>query len=58
MFLFVMNQESESCRLFLSGWLRTPHGGSGIVHSFVVQLELLMIQKSGQFPDEPVRITV
>ncbi len=35
---------------------RTPHGGSGTGDGQIVQAELLKLQKSGQFPDEPVRI--
>ncbi len=31
---------------------------SGRVHGRVTQAELLKLQKSGQFPDEPVRIKV
>ena len=46
------------CRLFLSGWPRTSRDGSGIVHGHVALDELLKWQKSGQFPDEPVRVTV
>jgi hypothetical protein len=34
------------------------HGGSGIVHWWISQDELLKLQKSGQFPDESVRIIV
>ena len=37
---------------------RTPRGGSARVHCLIAQAELLKLQKSGQFPDEPVRITV
>ena len=37
---------------------RTPRGGSGRGHWFIAQAELLKLQKSGQFPDEPVRIIV
>ncbi len=33
-----------------------PRGGSGTGHGHVAQAELLKLQKSGQFPDEPVRI--
>jgi hypothetical protein len=33
---------------------RTPRGGSGT--GWIEQAELLKLQKSGQFPDEPVRI--
>ncbi len=46
------------CRLFLLAGQRTPRGGSGKVHCLVAQAELLKLQKSGQFPDEPVRIKV
>ena len=35
---------------------RTPRGGSGTGHGQIAQAELLKLQKSGQFPDEPVRI--
>ncbi len=35
---------------------RTPRGGSGRVHGYVAQAELLKMQKSGQFPDELVKI--
>jgi len=38
--------------------LRTPRGGSGTCHDVSAQAELLKLQKSGQFPDEPVRIIV
>jgi hypothetical protein len=39
---------------------RKPHGGSGTAHgpSHVEEGELLKLQKSGQFPDDPVRIKV
>jgi hypothetical protein len=43
--------------LFLS-WQRKPRGGSGTFHDLFAQAELLKLQKSGQFPDEPVRIKV
>jgi hypothetical protein len=46
------------CRLLLSGWTGSPGDGSGIVHWWIVQAELLKLQKIGQFPDESVRITV
>ena len=36
--------------------LRKPRGGSGTGHDHVEQTKLLKLQKSGQFPDEPVRI--
>jgi hypothetical protein len=40
---------------------RTPHIGSGgvesgTVHGWFVPAELLKLQKSGQFPDESVKI--
>jgi hypothetical protein len=35
---------------------RTPSDGSGTGHGQVEKLELLKLQKSGQFPDESVRI--
>ena len=35
---------------------RTPCGGSGTGHDQFTQVELLKLQKSGQFPDESVRI--
>ena len=35
---------------------RTPHGGSGTGHGQIAQAELLKLQKTGQFPDDPVRI--
>ena len=35
---------------------RTPRVGSGTVHCYVAQAELLKLRKSGQFPDEPVGI--
>ena len=34
------------------------HRGSGTGHGRIAQAELLNLQKSGQFPDEPVRIKV
>ena len=37
---------------------RRPRGGSGTGHGQIAQAELLKLQKSGQFPDEPVRIKV
>ena len=37
---------------------RTPRGGSGTCHAHVAQAEILKLQKSGQFPDEPVSIKV
>ncbi len=43
---------------FVSGCPRTSYGESGIVHGHVTQVELLTLQKGGQFPDESVRITV
>ena len=35
---------------------RTPRGGSGTGHGQIAQAELLKLQKTGQFPDDPVRI--
>ncbi len=35
---------------------RRPCGGSGTGHGQITEDELLTLQKSGQFPDEPVRI--
>ncbi len=35
---------------------RTPRGGSGTGHGDVAQDELQKLQKSGQFPDEFVKI--
>ncbi len=35
---------------------RTPSGGSGTGHGHVAQAELLKLPKSGQFPDELVKI--
>ena len=36
-----------------------PRGGSGTGHwGLFTQAELLKLQKSGQFPDDPVRIKV
>jgi hypothetical protein len=37
---------------------RKPRGGSGTGHGRFAQAELLKLKKSGQFPDEPVRIKV
>jgi hypothetical protein len=34
------------------------HGGSGTDHWYVPEVELLKLQKNGQFPDEFVRIEV
>ncbi len=34
----------------------TPRVCSGTGHGLIAQAELLKMQKSGQFPDEPVRI--
>jgi hypothetical protein len=38
--------------------LSVPRGGSGRIHDLIALTELLKLQKSGQFPDEPVRIKV
>jgi hypothetical protein len=35
---------------------RTPRGGSGTGHGHIAPAELLKLQKSGQFPDEFVKI--
>jgi hypothetical protein len=35
---------------------RTPRDGSGSIHGQIAESELLKLQKSGQFPDESVRI--
>ena len=35
---------------------RTPRGGSGTGHGWIAQAELLKLPKSGQFPDELVKI--
>ncbi len=43
---------------FLPGWTRTRYDRSGIVHWWIVQDELLKLQKNGQFPDETVGIIV
>jgi hypothetical protein len=37
---------------------RTPRGGSGKVHCWFPEVELLKLERNGQFPDEPVRIKV
>ena len=37
---------------------RKPRVASGKVHRWITQAELMKFQKSGQFPDDPVRITV
>jgi hypothetical protein len=34
----------------------SPRDGSGRIHDLIALTELLKLQKSGQFPDEPVRI--
>ena len=40
----------------VGGEHRRSFGGSGSIHGQIAQAELLKLQKSGQFPDEPVRI--
>ena len=35
---------------------RTTHGGSGTSDGWIEKVELLKLQKSGQFPDELVKI--
>jgi len=44
----------------ISAWKRTLRGESGstMTPSLIALIELLNLQKSGQFPDEPVRIEV
>jgi hypothetical protein len=37
---------------------RQPRGGSGIIHNLIALTKLLKLQRSGQFPDESVRIRV
>jgi hypothetical protein len=37
---------------------RKPRGGIGTDHDHVAQAELLKLQKSGQFPDERLRVTM
>jgi hypothetical protein len=39
-------------------WVRQPRGGSGRIHDLIALTKLLKLQRSGQFPDEPVRIKV
>ncbi len=39
-----------------TGWSRTPYGGSTIVHGWTPEVELQKMEKSGQFPDDPVRM--
>jgi hypothetical protein len=33
-----------------------PHGRSGRIHDLIALTEHLKLQKSGQFPDDPVRM--
>jgi hypothetical protein len=42
---------------FLDGQ-RLPRDGSGRIHDLIALTKLLKLQRSGQFPDEPVRIKV
>jgi hypothetical protein len=42
----------------ISAGRRTPRGGSAKVHRLNVQAEFLKLQKSGQFPDELVKLKV
>jgi hypothetical protein len=37
---------------------KKPSDGSGTGHGHVMELELLILKKKGQFPDESVRINV
>jgi hypothetical protein len=48
----------EPDQLCFLGGQRQPHGGSGIIHDLIALTKLLKLQRSGQFPDEPVRIKV
>jgi hypothetical protein len=60
--MFRLTHKAASLARVLSTLLlasqRTPRVGSGRVNGHVVKAELLNLQKSGQFPDDPVRITV
>jgi len=40
----------------IRGVRRTSHDGSGTVHGQIAQVELLILQKNSQFPDEPVTL--
>jgi hypothetical protein len=44
--------------MLISASKRKSRGGSGNTHDQIALTELLKLQKSGQFPDEPVRIQV
>jgi hypothetical protein len=46
----------EYFHIQISAGRRTPHGDSGTDHCWIVQAEFLKMQKSGQFPDELVKI--
>jgi hypothetical protein len=46
------------CHILTSVSTRKPRGGSGNTHDQIVLTEVLKLQKSGQFPDEPVGILV
>jgi hypothetical protein len=48
----------ESDRLCFLAGQRQPRGGSGVIHNLIALTKLLNLQRSGQFPDEPVRIRV
>jgi hypothetical protein len=44
------------CHILTSASTRKPRGGSGNTHDQIALTEILKLQKSGQFPDESVRI--
>jgi hypothetical protein len=44
------------CHILVSASTRKPRGGSGNTHDQIALTELLKLAKSGQFPDETVRI--
>jgi hypothetical protein len=50
-----LQEEDQLC--VLDGQ-KQPRRGSGIIHDLIVLTKLLKLQKSGQFPDESVRIKV
>ena len=59
--LSVIRKAADNARarptLFLAGQ-RQPCGGGGRIHDLITLTKLLKLQRSGQFPDEPVRIKV
>jgi hypothetical protein len=57
--LYVKLPPWQGCsRILILRLRRTPRGGSGTDHGHesVAQVELLKLQKSGEFPDESVKI--